>query len=301
MPTSATTAGASGSSGSGPTTSRGCGRRRRAGSPTSTADRESPVAKVELVRLFHDNILVGEQPPYQEFTYCTYVPAQGDGCRERRRRGGRSRAAPGAWEPSSSAAEHRADDAGAVGWGAVAAVWALTSSPTSIRSSPRASCLRALGGTGPWNLLPHLGGSTPAIVPAAARGLAHHHGRVQDPAQLVRRRALPDRAPAGQRRIFNSGDLLLRLVGIAVVLSPCGLLWSVDAVLTGVGAAPDLLRAPLGDAAAAARAGGGLPAVGVGEGARDTWHDGTAIACPCASRTSSDSWRPTGCSTRPCS
>ena len=40
----------------------------------------SPVARVELVRFFHDNVLVGEQPPYQEFTYCTYVPAQGDGC-----------------------------------------------------------------------------------------------------------------------------------------------------------------------------------------------------------------------------
>jgi len=44
------------------------------------ADRDSPVAKVELVRLFHPNVLVGEQPPYEEFTYCTYVPAEGDGC-----------------------------------------------------------------------------------------------------------------------------------------------------------------------------------------------------------------------------
>ncbi len=44
------------------------------------ADRPSPVARVELVRLFHQNALVGEQPPYQEFTYCTYVPAEGEGC-----------------------------------------------------------------------------------------------------------------------------------------------------------------------------------------------------------------------------
>ena len=29
--------------------------------------------------------------------------------------------------------------------------------------------------------------------------------------------------------IFNSGDLALRLIGISVALSPCGLLWSVDA------------------------------------------------------------------------
>lgn len=31
--------------------------------------------------------------------------------------------------------------------------------------------------------------------------------------------------------IFNSGDLTLRLIGISVALSPCGLLWSVDAAL----------------------------------------------------------------------
>lgn len=30
--------------------------------------------------------------------------------------------------------------------------------------------------------------------------------------------------------IFNSGDLALRLIGISVALSPCGLLWSVDAI-----------------------------------------------------------------------
>lgn len=36
-------------------------------------DRPSPVAKVELVRLFRPNRLVGEQPPYEEFTFHTYV------------------------------------------------------------------------------------------------------------------------------------------------------------------------------------------------------------------------------------
>jgi len=34
----------------------------------------SPVAKVELVRLFHDNVIEGPQPRYEEFTYFTYVP-----------------------------------------------------------------------------------------------------------------------------------------------------------------------------------------------------------------------------------
>ncbi len=36
-------------------------------------DRPSPVVKVELVRLFHTNQVTGEPPPYQEFTYHTYV------------------------------------------------------------------------------------------------------------------------------------------------------------------------------------------------------------------------------------
>jgi hypothetical protein len=32
------------------------------------------VAKVQLVRLFHDNALQGEPLPYDEFVYFTYVP-----------------------------------------------------------------------------------------------------------------------------------------------------------------------------------------------------------------------------------
>jgi hypothetical protein len=37
-------------------------------------DVDSPVEKVQLVRLFHDNQLTGEQPPYDEFTYHTCRP-----------------------------------------------------------------------------------------------------------------------------------------------------------------------------------------------------------------------------------
>lgn len=39
------------------------------------ADGPSPVAEVQLVRFFHENVLRGEQPPYEEFVYFTYVPA----------------------------------------------------------------------------------------------------------------------------------------------------------------------------------------------------------------------------------
>lgn len=35
-------------------------------------DRGSAVAKVELVRMFHQNAITGAQPPYQDFTYHTY-------------------------------------------------------------------------------------------------------------------------------------------------------------------------------------------------------------------------------------
>ena len=34
-------------------------------------DGPSPVARVELVRRFHDNVVVGPQPPWQEFVYYT--------------------------------------------------------------------------------------------------------------------------------------------------------------------------------------------------------------------------------------
>jgi hypothetical protein len=36
---------------------------------------DSPVESVQLVRRFHENNLVGEQPPYDEFVYHTCTPA----------------------------------------------------------------------------------------------------------------------------------------------------------------------------------------------------------------------------------
>jgi hypothetical protein len=39
----------------------------------------SPVAEVQLVRMFHPNTLRGDPPAYDEFVYYTYVPSQGDG------------------------------------------------------------------------------------------------------------------------------------------------------------------------------------------------------------------------------
>lgn len=42
-------------------------------------DRGSPVAKVELVRMFHQNAITGPQPPYEEFTYYTFVVEPDEG------------------------------------------------------------------------------------------------------------------------------------------------------------------------------------------------------------------------------
>jgi hypothetical protein len=38
---------------------------------------DSPVQSVRLVRLFHENELIGEQPPYEEFSYHTCAPPEG--------------------------------------------------------------------------------------------------------------------------------------------------------------------------------------------------------------------------------
>jgi len=41
-------------------------------------DRASPVVRVELIRFFRDNVVQGEQPPYDTFTYFTLDLEAGD-------------------------------------------------------------------------------------------------------------------------------------------------------------------------------------------------------------------------------
>lgn len=40
-------------------------------------DYSAPVERVQLVRLFHENRVVGAQPPYEEFVYHTCTPEEG--------------------------------------------------------------------------------------------------------------------------------------------------------------------------------------------------------------------------------
>jgi hypothetical protein len=83
----------------------------------------------------------------------------------------------------------------------------------------------------------------------------------------------------GNPAIFNSGDLLLRLVGIAVVLSPCGLLWSVDAALDRRrDRVRSLLRAPYGMRLLQLELAVGYLLSAWAKARGSTWHDGTAIA-----------------------
>ena len=80
--------------------------------------------------------------------------------------------------------------------------------------------------------------------------------------------------------IFNSGDLLLRQVGICVALSPCGLLWSLDARRDRrKGRRSQRAPRAVRHALPAADAGARLLPLGVDQVPRGTtWHDGTAIA-----------------------
>ena len=104
----------------------------------------------------------------------------------------------------------------------------------------------------------------------------------------------------GNRTIFNSGDLLLRLIGFAVVLSPGGLLWSVDAAPTGAAVPSATAPRPVGHALPAAAAGGRL-LLSAWAKARGGVAGRTAPPSPgcSASRTSSASGHPAGCWTRP--
>ena len=160
-----------------------------------------------------------------------------------------------------------------VGWGAASAIWALTLLPDVDPFFTDGALLydRDLR-DGAWNLLPHLGWEHAGLATCLlllAASLTTMVGLKTRLSSLVAVLCLVvlQRANA---MIFNSGDLLLRLVGIAVVLSPCGLLWSVDAALDRRrGRRRELCRGAVRHAAAPARGGRGLPAVGVGEGAGD--------------------------------
>jgi hypothetical protein len=79
--------------------------------------------------------------------------------------------------------------------------------------------------------------------------------------------------------VFNSGDLLLRQIGIAVALSPAGLVWSLDARRRSRGwSAPVPLRAPWAMRLLQVQLCLGYALSAWAKARGSTWHEGTALA-----------------------
>jgi hypothetical protein len=78
--------------------------------------------------------------------------------------------------------------------------------------------------------------------------------------------------------IFNSGDLALRIIGISIALSPCGLLWSVDAIRARrLGGGPAPWRAPWALRLLQLQIAVGYALSGWAKLRGNMWHEGTAL------------------------
>jgi hypothetical protein len=134
-------------------------------------------------------------------------------------------------------------------WGATMTVWAISLLPDIDPFFVKGDLMYERNLTeGSWNLLPHLPDGAGLVVcivllvSAVATMLGWHTRIVSVVAVLMI--VILER---GNTTIFNSGDLLLRQIGICVALSPCGLLWSLDARRDRrKGRTRNLLRAPFG-------------------------------------------------------
>jgi hypothetical protein len=169
-----------------------------------------------------------------------------------------------------------------VAWGAVTAVWALTLLPDVDPFLTEGSLLyeRELR-EGAWNVFPHLGWEYAGValcllllltsLTTMAGCKTRLSAVVAVLCLIVLQRA--------NTTISNSGDLLLRLVGIALVLSPCGLLWSVDARIDrSRGRVRELRRAPYGMRLLQLELAVGYLLSAWAKSRGDTWHEGTALA-----------------------
>ena len=166
-------------------------------------------------------------------------------------------------------------------WGAVTAVWAVSLLPDIDPFFTEGALLyeRDLR-DGSWNLLPHLGGQAGLticvlLLLASLSTMVGLKTRLSAAIAVLCLVVLQ----RGNSAIFNSGDLLLRLVGIAVVLSPCGLRWSVDAAIDRRrGHVRSLLRAPFGMRLLQLQLAVGYLLSAWTKTRGTTWEDGTAIA-----------------------
>jgi vitamin K-dependent gamma-carboxylase-like protein len=166
-------------------------------------------------------------------------------------------------------------------WGATTVVWAISLLPDIDPFFVEGDLMyeRNLQ-PGAWNVLPHLpdGAGLVACVLLLVAGAATMVGwrtrlssLVAVLMMLVLQRA--------NTTIFNSGDLLLRHIGICVALSPCGLLWSLDARRNRrKGRRRNVLRAPYGMRFLQLSLALGYFLSAWTKSRGPAWQDGTAIA-----------------------
>ena len=166
-------------------------------------------------------------------------------------------------------------------WGATLTVWAITLLPDIDPFFVKGDLMyeRTLP-DGSWNVLPHLPDGAGLVVclvllAASAATMVGWHTRLSSVVAVVMLVFLQRANTA----IFNSGDLLLRQIGICVALSPCGLLWSLDARRDRrKGRRRNVLRAPYGMRALQLSLAVGYFLSAWSKSRGNTWQDGTAIA-----------------------
>lgn len=169
-----------------------------------------------------------------------------------------------------------------VGWGLVTAVWALSFLP-DIDPFLTEGALRYERTLlpGDWNPLGRIGWDRAALATCLVLVVASL-------ATMVGLRTRLSAAIAvlcllflqrGNTTILNSGDLLLRQIGIAVALAPCATLWSLDARRARLRGRPlTLFRAPWAMRLLQLELALGYLLSAWTKARGDTWHDGTAIA-----------------------
>ncbi len=169
-----------------------------------------------------------------------------------------------------------------VGWGLVTAVWAVSFLPDidPFLTEGALRYERALP-PGSWNPLGQIGWDHAGLATCLVLVLASLATMVGLRTRLSAAIAVVGLIvlQRGNTSIFNSGDLLLRQVGIAVALSPCATLWSLDARRARQRGRPlTLLRAPWAMRLLQLELALGYLLSAWSKARGDTWHDGTAIA-----------------------
>jgi hypothetical protein len=133
---------------------------------------------------------------------------------------------------------------------------------------------------GAWNVLPHLPDGAGLVVcllllVSSLATMVGWHTRLSSVVAVLMMVVLQRANTA----IFNSGDLLLRQIGVAVALAPCGVLWSLDARRNRRKGRPQpRLRAPYGMRFLQLSLAVGYFLSAWAKARGHTWHEGTAIA-----------------------